>query len=243
MSDYIFGRRNATEFIEQMINSGKNPVERIRMIYAKEKSSAELKAILGKLKGVPVKEISRKDLDEMVLGKNHQGIILETISSFKPAGYQEFLEVIKKTEGLVLILDRIQDAGNLGAILRTAECMGVSAVVIPERESVDITDTVTRISSGAVHYLKIFRVTNLRQCLEPLKKQGYWIIAADETGTEQWDLPLGKLAVVMGNEKDGIKRILLEESDYIVKIPLQGKISSLNVSVATGIILDRLVNR
>lgn len=143
-------------------------------------------------------------------------------------------------------MDRIQDPGNLGNILRTAECFGITNIILPERESAGITPVVEKVSSGAISFLKIFTVKNLANTLELLKENGYWIVSTSDRGTEEnWSkLPeLEELVILMGNEGEGVKRILLEKSDFVLRIPMHGNLSSLNVTVATGIVLDRIVNR
>ena len=247
VNEYIYGRRNVGELLKKYSASSQNMAAKIESVFVKENPSPELRAIIKNL-SIPVSYLPGRDLDKMIAGKNHQGIILalkkDKRQSLYAGGLGEFQNHVTENTGLVLLLDRIQDAGNLGNILRTAECLGVNCIVLPDRDSCDITDTVIRISSGAVHHLKIFKVSNLRHCCEFLKKNNYWILAADESGSGAWDIPDSEnMALIMGNEKEGIKRILMEEADYISKIPLSGNVSSLNVSVATGIMIDRIKNR
>jgi 23S rRNA (guanosine2251-2'-O)-methyltransferase len=137
------------------------------------------------------------------------------------------------------------DTGNLGSILRTAECFGITHIIIPERDMAPINDTVERISSGALHHIQLFRVTNLNQTLELLKEKGYWIVITSDSGSEDWSgLPnANELAIVLGNEEKGVKRLLNENSDFKLRIPMHGEISSLNVAVSCGIVLDRIINR
>ncbi|PJZ70568.1 23S rRNA (guanosine(2251)-2'-O)-methyltransferase RlmB [Leptospira perolatii] len=242
-SDYIFGKRNVSEILESSYNSEEEfPIQEI---WIKSSPSKEIKDLLSRLpKSVKVNEVSISKLDQLSSGANHQGIVaLRTL--LHKGDRKSFEEHLETCKGPVLILDRIQDPGNLGNILRTAECFGVETILIPERESAGITPLVEKIASGALAYLKVFRVGNLAQVLEKLQKKGFWIASTSDKGEEDWSKlpPWEELAIIVGNEGEGAKRILLEKSDFVLRIPLHGHISSLNVTVATGIILDRLKNR
>lgn len=166
----------------------------------------------------------------------HQGVIAEV----DPFAYASLKEIIANAnasdEGaehaLVVICDHITDAGNLGAIIRSAECVGASGVVIPNKRSAQVNPTVYKTSAGAVSHIPIAQVPNLAAAIRALKDAGFWVGAATEkTDTCIWDANLkGKLAIVMGNEQEGISRLLLEESDFSFKLPQMGKVSSLNVA-------------
>jgi len=240
----IYGRRNAEEYLS---NPSKH---RVVEVWVKDSFYGE--ALSTILKSLPDKSIIQKksprEMDSSLPGANHQGVVLwiqESENSLKIKNYKDWKENLKPHSGPILLLDRIQDPGNLGSILRTAECFGVKTVIYPEKGSCGITDVVSKSSSGAVYYLDIFQVPNLSRAIEELKKKEYWIVATSEAGSEDWEIlpPSQDLAVLMGNEGEGIKPILLQESDFKVRIPLHGNISSLNVSVACGITLDRIVNR
>jgi 23S rRNA (guanosine2251-2'-O)-methyltransferase len=250
MRDYIFGKRNVSELVGKLKKEGKSPrTWPFREIIVKKNPS---KDILDILKTIPseikITHVSGGDLDAELPGKNHQGIALlreKNLTREKYKSLDDLLENLSIEKSLVLVLDRIQDIGNFGGILRTAECFGVKHILIPERESAGINETVEKIASGALHYLNVYRVTNLNASLEKLKEIGYWTVATDETGTENWEKlpPKEEIVLVMGNEGKGVKRLLQENSDFMVRIPMHGSISSLNVTVATGIALDRIVNR
>ncbi|WCL48013.1 23S rRNA (guanosine(2251)-2'-O)-methyltransferase RlmB [Leptospira sp. GIMC2001] len=239
----IYGRRNVEEFITNCDWS------QIKDIWVKESYYGE--AVSSLLKDLPDKSLVKKkpgaELDKILNGGNHQGIViwvLDKLTSSKNLGFAEWKAQVSPHEGPVLILDRIQDPGNLGNIIRTAECMGVKSIVIPDRGACGITDTVIKISSGALHHLNIYSVPNLSRVVDVLKENEYWIVATTDQGDEDWSaLPTGDdIAIIMGNEGEGVKRLLLDESDYQMRIPLHGNISSMNVSVACGIVLDRIVN-
>ena len=172
---------------------------------------------------------------EVIIKKNPSRDLMNEVVSLIPKGIRiTYLSIGEK--------DSMFHGVN---ILRTAECFGFTTIVLSERESAPINDTVERMSSGAIHHLKIFKVVNLRQVIDFLKENGYWVVATSDRGMDSWDkLPeLHETAVIMGNEEAGVKRILLENADFVFQIPMHGKVSSLNVVVATGIVLDRIVNR
>ncbi|PJZ54874.1 23S rRNA (guanosine(2251)-2'-O)-methyltransferase RlmB [Leptospira adleri] len=244
--EYIFGKRTLIELTEA--HQGKEHSFPFAELYVKENPGSEIvDKILKKLPSyVKVHKVSVSKLDALVPGRNHQGLVAVKVSSKESTLDQKDLETILPSKpGAFLILDRIQDPGNLGNILRTAECFGIKNVILPDRESAGITPVVEKVSSGALSFLKIFTVKNLANTLELLKENGYWIVSTSDRGNEDWSkLPdLEELAVLMGNEGEGVKRILMEKSDFVLRVPMHGNLSSLNVTVATGVVLDRLVNR
>lgn len=247
----IYGKRNVAELVQKNFEEGLPPNKwGFREVLIKKNPSRDLIDEIISLipKGIKITYLSNGELDSMFHGVNHQGVILlreESKKSIYSGDFTGLQELVAEEKLPILILDRIQDTGNLGNILRTAECFGFTTIVLSERESAPINDTVERMSSGAIHHLKIFRVTNLRQAIDFLKENGYWIVATSDRGLDSWDkLPeIHETAVIMGNEEAGVKRILLENADFVFQIPMHGKVSSLNVVVATGIILDRIVNR
>ncbi len=242
-SDYIYGRRNIREILERSLDGGSElPFQEIWLTSGAKK---ELSDILEKFSsGITVKEAATSKLDRMLPGVNHQGILAARIL-LHSGDKKSFEEHLASCVGPILVLDRIQDPGNLGNILRTAECFGVETVLIPERDSSGITPAVEKVASGALAYLNVFRVGNLAQVLEKLQKRNFWVVSTSDKGEDNWSkIPAWEeLVILMGNEGEGLKRILMEKSDFTVQIPLHGHISSLNVTVATGIVLDRLKNR
>ena len=180
------------------------------------------------------RETFTKHLDAVV---NHQGVIAFTAS----ADYVEINEILD-TDGdppLIVILDGVEDPRNLGAILRVAECASVDGVIIPERRAVGLTDTVAKSSAGAIEYVKVAKVSNLNRFIDSLKERNIWVVGtsanADMSYTDwDWTRPT---ALVMGGEGSGLHRLVAENCDVLVKIPMYGKIDSLNVSVAAGVIL------
>ncbi|MCG9874158.1 MAG: 23S rRNA (guanosine(2251)-2'-O)-methyltransferase RlmB [Leptospiraceae bacterium] len=240
----IYGRHSVEEYI---LKNGSNDITEVWV-----KDSFHGEATSTFLSNIPNKSIIKKkdikDIDRILKGVNHQGIVIWSQSNSGKSQIKDFNEwktALEEAEGPFLLLDRIQDPGNLGNILRTAECMGIQSVILTDRNSCGITDVVIKVSSGALNYLNLFQVANLSRVIEELKKKNYWIVATSDRGEDEWeDLPEPeRIAIIMGNEGEGAKRLLLEESDFVVQIPMHGEISSLNVAVATGIVLDRIVNR
>jgi len=198
---------------------------------------------LAKLARVPVHRSPRFALDRAMPGVTHQGIIAKAAAAkYRDAG--ELLDelgsqVDTPSKPLVLGLDAVEDPRNLGAILRTAECAGVGGVFIPERRAVGLTATVAKAAAGALEHISVARVTNLVQLIEQLKQRNIWVIGAAEDGTSDytdWDWTVPS-ALILGSEGSGLHRLVRERCDALVRIPVRGRIESLNVSVAAGIIL------
>ena len=165
--------------------------------------------------------------------KNHQGIIVE-IDDFKYSN----LEDIIKENSFIVILDHIEDPHNFGAIIRTCEAAKVDGIIIPKDRSVSVNSTVMKTSAGALENMKIVEVTNLTNTIKELKKKGFWFVATDMDGTDYKQIDYkGNIAIVIGNEGNGISRLVKENCDFVASIPMAGKVNSLNASVATGIII------
>jgi 23S rRNA (guanosine2251-2'-O)-methyltransferase len=198
---------------------------------------------LAKQARVPVHRAPRLALDRALPGVTHQGVMAKTAA----ATYRDAAELLDElssqvgtaTPPLVLGLDAVEDPRNLGAILRTAECAGVAGIFIPERRAVGLTATVAKAAAGALEHVSVARVTNLVQLIEQLKERNIWVIGAAADGTSDytdWDWTVPS-ALFVGGEGSGLHRLVRERCDALVRIPLQGRIESLNVSVAAGIIL------
>lgn len=196
---------------------------------------------VAKRKRVIVEYVPKQKLDNMSLTEHHQGII-----AILPAGeyvpFEQMLDdILNGNENpLFILLDGIQDPRNLGALIRTAECAGASCIIIPERRSAKLTAIAASASAGAVNFIPIAKVTNINKTIEVLQKNGVWVIGtdADADGKNYDDIEYkGKIAIVMGSESDGLHRLTKEKCDDIVGINMFGQTSSLNVSVAAGIIL------
>lgn len=190
-------------------------------------------------KGIIVKEVDQKKLDFMCGHAHHQGVILVTAAH----EYATVEEILARAEEkgeppFLVICDSLEDPHNLGAILRTAECCGVHGVIIPERRSVSLSGVVSKTSAGALEYVPVARVTNLNAAIKALKEKNIWVIAADMDGVpyRQADLS-GAVALVIGSEGRGVSRLVKENCDMTVSIPMKGKINSLNASVAAAVLM------
>ena len=201
--------------------------------------TGSISAILAKCRenGVPIKETDARKLTAKC-GANHQGVM--ALAACKEYSVMEdiFQKAAESGEPpFIIVCDELEDAHNLGAILRTAEASGCHGVIIPKRHAVGLTSTVYKTSAGAVEYVPVVRVSNLTDTLKQLKKQGLWIYGLDMDG-EQWcktDLS-GAVALVVGSEGKGISRLVREQCDFIISLPMRGNINSLNASVACGIV-------
>lgn len=193
---------------------------------------------LARGKGVLVERLGRERLERIVeIGSNHQGVVAFTAAA-EYSDADEILDSLSET-ALLVLLDGVEDPRNFGAVLRTAECSGVDGVFIPERRAVGLTDTVAKSSAGAVEHIKVAKVTNLNRLIDDLKSRGIWVVGTTgeaEMNHTEWDWKQ-PTALVLGAEGTGLHRLVAENCDALVKIPMYGKIESLNVSVAAGVIL------
>jgi len=215
-----------------------------RLLITNREVEGSLKVIIARAKdaGIPIVPTSREKLDSLSETGRHQGII-----ALCPAyEYADLDEVLSGIDGdpFLIILDKIYDPHNLGAIIRTACAAGAHAVIIPKRRSAGITSTVVRTSAGAVEHLPVCRVSNISQTIDRLKKQNIWIVGTDAIGGLIYDAPLtGSVALVIGNEDEGISRLVREKCDFLVSIPMMGPIGSLNASVAAAVAMYEVLRR
>lgn len=190
--------------------------------------------------GIPCEAVSKARLNELAGGGNHQGIVL-AMDLPKERDEHDLYEAITVAEppAVVLVLDQVQDPHNLGACLRTADAAGVIAVVVPKDQSVGLTPTVAKVACGAAETVPVYRVTNLVRCLERLKTCGLWVVGASgEADRSVFEVDLTvPLALVLGAEGRGLRRLTRDTCDYTIRIPMSGRVESLNVSVATGVVL------
>jgi 23S rRNA (guanosine2251-2'-O)-methyltransferase len=193
--------------------------------------------------GISLRFEARETLDRMAGGVPHQGLI--AVVSAKPAMSLESVVEQARTPALLVALDGVEDPRNLGAILRTAEAAGADGVLLPDRHSAGLSETVGRASAGAIEHVKVARVGNLVQALESLKARGYWVVGFDASATQRWDaIDLkGPIVLVLGGEGRGIRRLVREHCDHLAALPLFGHVNSLNVSVAAGIALYEVVRQ
>ena len=182
--------------------------------------------------------VKKERLDQLSETGHHQGVIAMA-ASYEYATVEDILEKAKeKGEApFIFVLDNIEDPHNLGAMIRTANLAGAHGVIIPKRRAVGLTSTVARTSAGAINYTPVAKVTNLKQTLEQLKKEGMWFVCADMDGTPYYQMDLkGPMGLVIGNEGEGVSRLIKETCDFVASIPMKGDIDSLNASVAAGVL-------
>ncbi|MGH9630917.1 MAG: 23S rRNA (guanosine(2251)-2'-O)-methyltransferase RlmB [Bryobacteraceae bacterium] len=207
-----------------------------RVVIAKGAASPRLQEIIDlcRRNSVSIRFEPRGSLDRASHGQAHQGIV-----AFGAAARYTELKAILPTAQLLVVLDGVEDPHNLGAIIRTANAAGASAVLIPERRAAGLTDTVAKASAGAIEYVPVVRIGNINRTLEDLKKQGYWIYGLDERGKDRYDQVdyAAPAAFVLGGEGKGLHQLVEKHCDFLVHIPMAGTIPSLNVSVASGIVL------
>lgn len=200
----------------------------------------------AKDKKIIVTEVDKNKMNQMSQTENHQGVI----AIVPPFNYAQVDEILfeantRQEDAFVVILDGIEDVHNLGAIIRTAETAGVHGIIIPKRGSASVNATAAKSSAGAVEHMKIARVNNLNETIKYLKEKGLWICGTDmDTKTYYYDQDLtGPLAIVIGSEGYGMSRLVKENCDFLVKIPMKGKITSLNASVSAGIVIYEAVKQ
>jgi len=233
-----YGRNSVMEFLR----AGK-----VRQIYLKSgRHDERLQEILeeAKSRAVPIKEVEEEELDSMSGGVVHQGIA----ALLFPYEYQDMNAVIKKWEGkdpIFILLDGVEDVRNLGAIVRTAECAGAACVLLPNHKSSPVTAAAMKTAAGAFAYLPVCRIGNIQQTLKYLKEKGFWVVGTDMDGESlYYEANLkGPLVIVMGAEGKGMSPLTRRMCDLCVRIPMKGKVSSLNVSVAAALLLYEAVKQ
>lgn len=189
--------------------------------------------------------VSKERLDQLSETGKHQGVIAVS-AAYSYAEVEDILQIArdKGETPFVFILDGIEDPHNLGAIIRTANLAGAHGVIIPKRRAVGLTPTVAKTSAGAINYTPVAKVTNISNTIKELKDQGMWFVCADMGGTEMYDLNLtGSIGLVIGNEGDGVSKLVKENCDMVASIPMKGDIDSLNASVAAGVLAYEIVRQ
>lgn len=201
---------------------------------------------LAKEKKVIINEVSKAKLNQMSQTENNQGVIA-IVPPFNYCEIEDILHLAKKRDEkpFILILDGIEDPHNLGSIIRTAETAGVHGIIIPKRRAANVNSTVAKVSAGAVEYMKIARVNNINDAINTLKENDVWICGTDmDTDKYYYDEDFtGGIGIVIGSEGYGISRLVKENCDFLVKIPMKGKITSLNASVSAGIVMYEVVKQ
>ena len=197
----------------------------------------------ARARGVRVQFVDGVVLDKESHDKRHQGVIAFT-TEFRYAQIDDIVGAIEKKDALVIVCDGVEDVHNLGSILRVAECVGADGVIIPSHGSASVNEAVIRISAGAAEHVKVAKVNSLSGAVEHLKKSGFWLYALEADGEDIYKSDLGgKVALVIGGEDSGVRRIVRENCDFTLALPLYGKVNSLNASVALGIAAYEVVRR
>ena len=216
-----------------------------RIVIARGRHGERVEAVvqLARSKSVPVRFEDRLQIDRLAGTREHQGIA--ALAAAKPALELEDLLAAKTPQGLLVLLDGIEDPHNLGAIVRTALAAGANGVVIPERRAAGLTDTVERASAGALAHLPVARVKNLVRAMEDMKEAGYWLIGLDERAEKKYTEAdfSGQVGIVLGGEGEGLHELTRKRCDFLVSIPTCGPVRSLNVSVAAGVVLFEVVRQ
>ena len=238
--DLIIGRNAVAEVLQ----SGRE-VDTVFLLRGEKNPALTCLAAICREKGGVVKEVDRKKLDAMCDGANHQGVAA-FVAAHSYSTVQDILDFAREKgePPFVVVCDELEDPHNLGAVIRTAEAAGVHGVIIPKRRSASLNYTVAKTSAGALEYMRVARVANLPAALEELKANGCWVYGADMDGADykQTDFS-GAVALVVGSEGKGIGRLVREKCDFIVSLPMRGKINSLNASVAAGILMYEVASK
>lgn len=236
----IFGRNPVVELLKK-----DRSVNKIYILKGIKKAPLYEILDLAKQKKIPVQEVDKSYFDKIIPDENHQGV-LATVASTDYVDWEELLIRAKEKneDPLIIILDGIEDPHNLGAIMRTCDAVGAHGVIIPKRRAVPLTEGVAKAAAGAVEYVPVARVANITQTIKRLKEEGLWIVGAemDSTIIYEQDLIM-PLAIVIGSEGKGISRLVKENCDFLVSLPMCGSINSLNASVAAGVIMYEVVRQ
>ncbi len=233
--DVLIGRNAVTE----ALRAGRG-INKILLADGDREGQVSEITALAKERGIILQFVERSKIESIAGGLRHQGVL----AYVAPVAYAELEDILAKAEAageppFLLLLDELEDPHNLGALLRTADATGVHGVLIPKRRSVPLTATVAKTSAGAVEYVPVARIGNISQTLKALKEKGFWVAGADMDGSQNYyeaDLT-GPLVLVVGSEGKGMGRLTKEQCDFIVKMPMVGKINSLNASVAGSILM------
>jgi 23S rRNA (guanosine2251-2'-O)-methyltransferase len=241
MADYVWGRYPVLEALRS-----RRKVHRILVAQGPQDSALTQVVDQARRVGVNIEIVPRRRLDELARGANHQGVV----ALAAPRTYAEIDDIFARARELdepplMVVLDAIQDVQNLGSLIRTAEAVGAHGVILPEHRAAGLTPAVDKTSAGAVELLPVARVTNITRTLDELKKRGLWCIGLDgdaETDYDQANLT-GPLALVVGNEGKGISRLVREHCDVLIRIPMRGRVGSLNAAVAGSIALYEILRQ
>ncbi|MBP2024834.1 23S rRNA (guanosine(2251)-2'-O)-methyltransferase RlmB [Peptoniphilus stercorisuis] len=236
MKEYIYGRNPVIEVLKN------RKVDKLYIQKGDKEGSIKKIYALAKEQSILITETNKKKLDEMSKGENHQGIVA-LVSGFEYSSLDEIIDSCDEN-GRVLILERIEDPHNLGAIARSAEAAGFNGIIIPKHGSVYVNDAVYKTSAGAIENIKVTIETNLSQAIDKLKENNFWVYGTDMGEESYSDTDLtGRVAIVIGNEGRGIGHSVKKNCDKIISIPMKGSINSLNASCAASIIMFEVLRQ
>lgn len=243
MEEEIIGGKHS---VIEALKSGRT-INKIWVAENAQKHLTQPIVIEAKKLGVIIQHVDKRKLDQLAPGVQHQGVVAQVA----PYAYAEVEDILQAAESkgeppFILLLDEIEDPHNLGSILRTADCTGVHGVIVPKRRSAQVTATVSKTSAGAAEYVPVARVTNLGQTIDSLKEKGIWVVGTDVSaaaGIYETNVFDGPVAIVIGNEGKGMGRLIREKCDVLVKLPMNGRINSLNASVAAGVVMYEVLRR
>lgn len=241
MSEWLAGKNPVTEALK-----AERPIEKLLIAEGVKPASVASITRMAKERGLVVQRVKRQKLDQLTGGAAHQGIVA-IVSAHR---YRELPEVMMRAQQqnevpFLVVLDEIEDPHNLGSILRTADAAGVHGVIIPKRRSVGLTATVAKTSAGAVEYVPVVRVTNLARTLKELQKEGFWVTGAEASAEQSYtevDFTVPTVLVI-GSEGKGISRLVRENCDYLVHLPMKGEVNSLNASVAAALLMYEVLRK
>jgi 23S rRNA (guanosine2251-2'-O)-methyltransferase len=233
-SDYIIGKNPVIEALKS-----ERDINKIWIAEGSNRGQMNLITSLAKEGNVLIQFVPKKKIDQMVEG-NHQGVVAQ-VAAYEYAEVDDILAAAEKRNEapFIILLDELEDPHNLGSILRTADAVGAHGVIIPKRRAVGLTATVAKASTGAIEYIPVARVTNLARTIDELKDRGVWIVGTDAKGKEDYRNVDGKMSIglVIGSEGKGMGRLVKEKCDFLLHLPMQGKVTSLNASVAASLLM------
>lgn len=241
VNEFIIEGRNA---VIEAFRSGRS-IDRVYILDGCQDGPVSTIKREAKKQDTMIKYVTKERLDQMSETGRHQGVIA-SVAAYAYAEVEDMLALAEKKgePPFLFLLDNIEDPHNLGAIIRTANLAGAHGVIIPKNRAVGLTATVARTSAGALNYTPVARVTNLSRTIKELKEQGIWFVCADMDGTPMYDLNLtGPMGLVIGNEGEGVSRLVKESCDMVASIPMKGDIDSLNASVAAGVLAYEIVRQ
>ena len=236
----VFGRNAVKELL-----SGGRDIEKIYIQSGDREGSVNLLIGIASERKIPIIEVDRTKLDSLCGGAHHQGIVAMAAERNYATIDDIFAYAEERGEPpFIIMLDGVEDPHNLGAIIRSAECCGAHGIIIPKRRAVGLTSTAAKASAGAVEYMRVAKVTNLAVTVDELKERGMWFYAADMDGTDYFAIDMtGAVCLVLGSEGFGISRLVKEKCDFVVSIPLYGRVNSMNVSCAGAVLMSEVARQ